>query len=142
MDGFERRLLAGVAELLAADGVALWRPDIGYADDEVGIVLGLPRPNPPSQIALLTYNADDDPVSADSTVSMQARIRGPGALVDDLADALFASLHGRRAVTVGGVRLRWARRVSALPLGADSSGRAERADNYDLAVHRPTPNRD
>ncbi|MFC7108064.1 hypothetical protein ACFQQB_51285 [Nonomuraea rubra] len=41
-----------------------------------------------------------------------------------------------------GVHVLLARRTLVAPLGRDSSGRWERADSFDLMVHRPSPHRD
>ncbi len=142
--GFTSDLLAGVAQLLDAEDVAVWEPSGAYTNNQIGIVIGPPSQSPPSLVALATYNNTDDPAASDSTVFLQARVRGPDddpRKADDLADAVFDALQGLRA-TVNGIRIVYGKRNSTYPLGIDGNGRQERSDNYDLMVHRPSPHRE
>lgn len=141
---FESDLLAGVAELLAADGVAEWDPTGTYTDNEIGIVIGPPSQSPASLVALATYNNSDDPGGADSTVFLQVRSRAPDddpRKANALSGGVFNSLQGLRA-TVNGIRIVYGKRNSSAPLGVDGNGRQERTDNYELMVHRPSPHRE
>jgi hypothetical protein len=144
--GFTTDLLTGIAQRLDAETAAVWEPLGVYTTDQIGIVLGVPTQQPPSLVALAAYGNADDPALSDSTMQMQVRVRAPNAdprPADDLADAVFDTLQGLHgADLIGGVRLVYARRVSTLPLGIDGSGRQERADNYDLMVHRPSAHRE
>lgn len=141
---FESDLLAGVAQLLDADNVAVWNPTGTYADSEIGIVIGPPSQSPPSLVALAAYNNSDDPSGSDSTVFLQVRSRAPD---DDprkasaLSSGVFNSLQGLRA-TVNGIRIVYGKRNSSAQLGIDGNGRQERTDNYELMVHRPSPHRE
>jgi hypothetical protein len=144
--GFTTEVLSGVAQLLAGNGVAEWKPPgtDPYLLDEAGIVLGVPTQQPAALIALAVYRTDDDPSLSDSVVGLQVRVRGRDADprdADALADGVFDTLHGYRGYA-GSVRIVYARRVSTLPLGVDDNGRHERTDNYDLTVHRPSPHRE
>ena len=142
--GFTSDLLAGVAQLLDADGVAVWNPSGTYTDIEIGIVIGAPSQDPPSLVALATYNNADASAASDSTVFLQARVRGADddpRKADDLADAVFDSLQGLRK-TVNGIRIVYGKRNSSYSLGIDGNGRQERTDNYELMVHRPSPHRE
>lgn len=142
---FTTDLLTGIAQVLALDGVGVWKPSGTYAADEIGIVLGVPTQDPPSLIAIAAYNAIDDPSLSDSTAQVQFRVRGPSAdpgPADDLADGIFDSLQGRHGAVLNGITLVYARRTSTLPLGVDGNGRQERTDNYDLTVHRPSAHRE
>ena len=142
--GFTTELLKGVAQLLDADGVAVWNPSGVYANNEIGIVIGAPSQSPPSLVALATYNDIDDPAASDSTVFLQVRVRAPDddpRKADELSDGVFNSLQGLRA-TVNGIRIVYGKRSSSYPLGIDSNGRQERTDNYELMVHRPSPHRE
>lgn len=142
--GFTTDFLAGVAQLLDADNVAVWKPSGAYAANEIGIIIGPPSQSPPSQVALAVYNSVDDPALPDSTVMLQVRVRAPDddpRKAEDLSDGVFNSLQGLRA-TVNGIRLVYGKRSSTFPLGIDGNGRQERTDNYDLMVHRPSPHRE
>jgi hypothetical protein len=143
--GFTADLLTGLATLLDADGVAVYKPTEPYAADEVGIVFGVPTQDPPSLIALAVYNNTDDPALSDSRPMVQFRIRGASADptgADDLADAVFDRLQGFRGDLPNGVHITYASRNSTFPLGIDGNGRQERTDNYDLTVHRPSAHRE
>lgn len=142
--GFTTDLLTGVAQRLDTAEVAVWKDSGVYADDEVGIVLGVPTQRPPSLIALATYNNDDDPALSDSVVKLQVRLRGPDAdprAANDLSDGVFDALQGLRD-TLNGIRVIYAKRTSSLPIGVDKNSRQERTDNYDLTVHRPSTHRE
>lgn len=142
--GFTTDFLAGVAQLLDTDGVAVWKPTGVYDDNEIGIVIGPPSQSPPSLVALAVYNSVDDPAQSDSTVMLQVRVRAPDddpRKADDLSDGVFNSLQGVRT-TVNGIRLVYGKRSSSFPLGIDGNGRQERTDNYDLMVHRPSTHRE
>lgn len=143
--GFTTDLLVGLAQLLDADDVAVWKPADPYADNEVGIVLGVPTQSPPSLVAIASYNSIDQPALSDSTAQIQFRFRAPDAdptPADDLADGVFDSLQGLRLTLPTGVRVVYGKRSSTLPLGIDGNGRHERTDNYDLMVHRPSTHRE
>ncbi|MFI6182532.1 minor capsid protein [Nonomuraea sp. NPDC051191] len=146
--GFSRKLLTGLAQLLAAGGVGDWDPDGVYTSAQTALTIGGLPPSPDGAIALAMYGTGtslDDPVNADTVVQVQARMRG-GAdprLVDDLADGVYDQVHGladTRLVT--GVFVLLAQRRIVAPLGRDDSGRWERADSYELTVHWPTRHRD
>lgn len=142
--GFTADLLIGVAQLLDSRTAAVYKPTGTYADNEIGIVFGVPTQNPPSLIALAAYTNDDDPALSDSTMGVQVRVRGATAdptAADDLADQVFDALQGLRA-TLNQIRVVYAKRTSTYPLGIDGNGRQERTDNYDLDVHRPSANRE
>jgi len=141
---FESDLLTGVAQLLNADGVAVWNPFGAYASSDIGIVIGVPSQDPPSLVALATYNNIDDPAGSDSTVFLQVRTRAPDddpRKANAISGGVFNSLQGLRA-TVNGIRIVYGRRNSSYPLGIDGNGRQERTDNYELMVHRPSPHRE
>jgi hypothetical protein len=142
--GFTSDLLAGVAQLLDADGVAVWNPTGAYTNSEIGIVVGPPSQSPPSLVALMTYNNADDPAASDSSVFLQVRSRAPDddfRKASDLDDAAFNSLQGLRS-TVNGVRIVYGKRNSSMQLGVDGNGRQEMTSNYELMVHRPSSHRD
>lgn len=142
--GFTSDLLAGVAQLLDADGVAEWKPSGAYDDSEIGIVIGPPSQSPPSLVALAVYNSSDDPAASDSTVFLQVRTRAPDddpRKAADLDDGVFDALQGLRA-TINGIRVVYGKRNSSSPLGVDGTGRQERTSNYELMVHRPSPHRE
>ena len=142
--GFTSDLLAGVAQLLDADGVATWNPSGAYNNSEIGIVIGAPSQDPPSLVALATYNNTDDPAASDSTVFLQVRTRAPDddpRKANALSGGVFNSLQGLRK-TVNGIRIVYGKRNSSYPLGIDDNGRQERTDNYELMVHRPSPHRE
>ncbi|WP_440100024.1 minor capsid protein [Streptosporangium sp. H16] len=143
-----RDLLTGLAELLAAAAVGDWIPSGMYADTQTAITIGGLPAKPDEAVTLSVYGigqAGDDVEQADSSVQVQVRMRAKSdpRVVDDLADGVFDALHGLSNVRLStGVLVLLVRRTIVAPLGRDSSGRWERADSYDLMVHRPSPNRD
>lgn len=90
-------LAHGLAEFLAAAGVAVYRPTGVYRDDETGIVIAVVPAAPPRVVVLSAYALADDVDQADSLIGLQVRIRSAGPDPRDaltLLDAVFEELHG------------------------------------------------
>lgn len=143
--GFQSNLLTGLAEHLAAGGVALWSPTGAYAPTDVGIVLGTVPSTPDSTLTLTGYGVFDDPSLSDGVTGVQVITRSGGAdprSTDDLADAVFGLLHGATALTLPtGVRITQCLRRSHVSLGQDGNRRWSRSDNYYVSAHRPSQHR-
>lgn len=130
MSGFTRDLLVGLKADLVAAGIAT---PIYFGD--------LPT-TPDRAMALTAYSAVDQPKVALSTLRVQVMVRGiPNDSLDgdDLADSIFNALHGleNRSYASGTVHLVQCLRISAVPLGIDTSKRSTRADNYECDVDLP-----
>lgn len=143
--GYTRDLLHGLAQLLAADGVGVYRDTGVYADSETGIVIGTVPQNPPAVVALIPYPLTDDATLSDSVLGLQVRCRSAGSdprVVSDMTDAVFDSLQSHPGADLSTTaRLLIAERVSGVPLGEDANGRSEAADSYQLTLHRPSRHR-
>lgn len=126
-----RDFLAGVAELLAADGVAEWREAGAYTPSETGIYLRALPSAPARAIALAHYDVDPT-LFGHGTQGLQVRCRGTEnpSVADDLADAVYGSLHGRRDVDLREVFAAMIWRQSHSPLPADSGGRWQTTSNF------------
>ncbi len=138
-------LVTGLAEHIAAAGVALWDPAGGYADTETRTCLmyrAVPLA-PDRIISLGEYGPTADVDQADAVARVQARIRGDRdpRTVDGIADSLFDLLHGATRLYLGGVSVVQVRRISTAQLGPDENGRWERTDNYEFQAMRPTAHR-
>jgi hypothetical protein len=137
-------LAHGLAEHLAAAGVAVYRPTGVYRDDETGLVIGVVPAAPPRVVVLSCYALADDVDQADSLIGLQVRVRSASpdprdAL--DLIDAVFDALHGATHLALAGTVVLLVERTASTPLGRDQNGRYELADTYRLAAHRPTVHR-
>ena len=145
MSGFETNLLTGVAQLLAAAGVGVWRDTGAYAATETGIVLDVIPQDPDQIITLSDYDISDDPTLSDSVIAVQVRTRWGGQdprPVKDLDGAIFDALHGLESVTLtGGVHVVSLVRRSGVSLGQDTNNRWMRSANYYATVWRPSTNR-
>ncbi len=139
----QTELITGVAQVLAAAGLGVWRPDgSAYQAGETAIV-DTDVPDRPDRLIVLTTYPVDDEVGTDTTVGLQVRTRAAGAdprPCRDLDDHVFELLHGRtdwRLPT--GVHVVSCLRRSSANLGTDQSGRWERSSNYYLLTHWPAP---
>jgi hypothetical protein len=144
--GWTDTLLAGLAQLLADAAIGAWRPDgTPYAETDTAITIGLLPQTPDRAVALAAYPVTDHPVLNDVTVGVQARIRGAAAgdtrPASALADAIYETLHGRRALQLGGIDIVQITRQSGAQLGPDQLGRDERTENYYIQAARPTAGR-
>lgn len=139
-----RTLAHGLAEHLAAAGIAVYHQTGVYRDDEVGIVIGTVPAAPARVLALSLYPLADDVDQADSVLGLQVRARSGGSdprEVLDRLDDVFDELHGATHLNLGGALVHLATRTSSVPLSRDQSGRYEHADTYHLATHRPSKHR-
>jgi hypothetical protein len=137
-------LAHGLAEHLAAAGVAVYRPTGVYQDDETGIVIAAVPAAPPRVVVLSCYGLADDVDQADSLIGLQVRVRSASpdprdAL--DLIDAAFEELHGTTHLTLAGTVVHLVERTASAPMGRDANGRYEHADTYRLTTHRATRHR-
>lgn len=142
--GHTSDLLSGIAEYLGTQGVGTWRATGVYSAGETGIVLGLLPQSPDAVISLAGYSVSDDATLSDSVMGVQVRTRTAGLdprPTADLADAIFVALQGLGDVTLGGVRIQMIARQSWTQLGADSSQRQQRSDNYYVTTHYPSTHR-
>lgn len=137
-------LAHGLAEYLAAAGIAVYRPTGIYHDGETGIVIGTVPASPPRVVVLTPYPLSDDVDQADSVLGLQVRARGASGdprEVLDLVDAVFDALHGATHLDLAGALVHLAERTASLPMGQDQNSRYQHADTYQLTAHRPTRHR-
>ena len=150
-EGYTSRMLRGLAELLAARGLALWSPVDPYPDGTVGVFLRKLPQSPDGAVVLAAYPIGaDDPDLTDTLTGINVRVRGAvgdpdGA--DDLADAIYEVLHGAERLDLAGITAALVWRQSTTTLGPDSAmgedqaRRWDRSDNYRVQAARLTPHR-
>jgi hypothetical protein len=137
-------LAHGLALLLAAGGVGVYRPTGVYRDDETGIVIAVVPAAPSRVVVLSCYALTDDVDQADSLIGLQVRVRAGTPDPRDayeLIDAVFEELHGATHLTLAGTVVHLIERAASAPIGRDQNGRYEHADTYRLIAHRPTTHR-
>lgn len=141
-DGYTSRLLAGLAEHLAAAGIGTWDPTgATYAAGATAIVIRAIPAQPDRLITITAYPLGNNlPGMADHVTGVQVRVRGTQdpRVCDDLADAIFDLLDGATALTWGGIPVKDVGRRSYTSLGQDGSRRWERSENYLVDAMRPT----
>ncbi|WP_242908671.1 minor capsid protein [Actinomadura terrae] len=147
--GWTNNLLVGLAEELAARGIARWQPTGAYPPDgPPPVFLRSLGDAPDAALALAAYG---DPENEDAglshviqAVQIRTRAAAPDA-VDDLADRVWDEFHGATMLRLGTgpnvVATTLIRRRSSAALGRDARGRYERTDNYYVTAARPTAHR-
>lgn len=132
-------LFVGLAEHLAAAGIGTWRVTGLYAKDETGILIGA-MPASPDRVIVLTPYPVTRELDGSTLQGIQVRTRAPGlpTAVNDLDEAIYAELHGRESLTLGGVQVSLIEWRSGAPLGRDSNGRTEHSANYYAHLGMPT----
>lgn len=133
-------LTVGLAEFLASAGIGTWSPSGVFSSGQTAITTKAVPPSPDRVVALTPYTVTDE-VRGHRVQGMQVRTRGmPGQPldVDDLDDAVYAELHAREGLVLGGVKVHLAYRASAGTLGADGDHRTENTANYYLLIDAPT----
>ncbi|MEU1674092.1 minor capsid protein [Streptomyces roseifaciens] len=135
-------LLDGLARHLHDAGLGVYRPDSPYAEGETAITIAATPPAPDRVICLSAYPVTSSAALTDTTTGIQVRTRAglDPREVDALDDRVFNVLHGSGPYTWGEARVQLIYRASAAPIGADSTGRAERSSNYYARAHRRAPN--
>lgn len=134
-------LVDGLARLLDAQAVGIYRPDGLYADDETAITDTVIPPGPDRAIVLTAYAATESAALTDTVVSVQVRTRA-GTDPRDVAaldDAAYDVLHAAGPLTVAGIPVTLIYRTSTAALGVDANGRHERTSNYAVRTHRAHP---
>ena len=143
---FGRRLLEGMAQLLAGDVAGVtWRPTGAYTATQTGIYFDATPETANRVVQLSTYPVEDDPQFAASDVGLQTIVRWEGSSphpTRELDDAIFDALNGRTHFDLATeIHVVSCSRRSGALLGQDSSKRWSRSSNYYLHVHRPGPHR-
>ncbi|WP_432111164.1 minor capsid protein [Streptomyces sp. YPW6] len=133
-------LLEGLAELMAAEGLGVYRPDDPIGPGETPIVLG-PMPEEPARVYGLTPYPVEDTDTTDAITAVQIRYRaGPDLReVWGLADDAFRVLHERRTYRLRDVYVALSWRESAGLMGQDTHGRQELTSNFYFRTTRPGP---
>ncbi|MFF5972214.1 minor capsid protein [Streptomyces sp. NPDC012769] len=137
---YTRDLLDGLAVLLAAASLGVYRPGGIYEPDEDITAIGYgTRPEAPDRILWLSPYPVEDSDLTDVTTGIQIWIRtGPDPLdATDIADAVFDVLHNRQGFALGGTQVQLVWRQSQALLGQDPHGRQEMTANYYLRAQRP-----
>ncbi|MFE7017557.1 minor capsid protein [Streptomyces sp. NPDC057651] len=134
-------LVDGLARLLDAQAVGVYRPDGLYADGETAITDTAMPPGPDRAVVLTVYADAGSAALTDTTVSVQVRTRAGQDPRDvaDLDDAAYTVLHAAGPLNVGGIPVNLIYRTSTASLGADANGRHERTSNYSVRTHRAHP---
>lgn len=130
-------LTAGLAQLIAGAGLAIYRESGMYEPDEHGITVGVMPAEPDRAMAITPYPVDDNSLT-DAITALQIRTRAgrdPRPLLD-LSDGLFSLLHNREHFDVGGIHVALCWRQSEAWIGQDDHGRMERTANYYLRTTR------
>jgi len=142
-------LMLVVCTLLDQAGVGVFRPTgPAYTTGETAIWYGPLDTAPDRGLGVTLYSATDTVGGApERRRYLQVRVRGAAGQVadaDTLAQAVFDTLHGlthagQIMVVPPGVMLHGVlaqvRRTSVAHLGADESGRQERADSYEVLLN-------
>lgn len=144
-DGWTSRLITGLAEYLAANGIGAWRPNgPAYNANETAIVDRDMPPQPDRVITLADYPVINGLTGmADHTTGVQIWVRGTTSrlVCRDIGDQVFDLLDSATRLTLGGIPIVQIYRQSYTSLGKDGNGRWEASHNYYVEAMRPTANR-
>lgn len=140
MSGYTSQLLDGLAQLIADEGLAVYRTDGTYAEGETAITFSV-MPDAPDQVLCLTAYPVEDTDLTDATTGVQCRMRAgrDPRVLDGLADGLRDLLHNREHFTLGLVHVALCWRQSQAPMGQDAHGRMELSANYYARTIRDAP---
>lgn len=143
--GWTDDLLVGIALYLDNAGVGTFKATGKYTSEQNPIFLEDMPSTPDAAISLTTYAVSSDLTLNDVEQGLQVRVRGGRgdyASDSDLADQVFAQLHGAEGLDLGNdIRVALIQHISGAALGQDTNGRPERTDNYYLSTNRPSTHR-
>lgn len=141
-DDFDQDLLEGFAQLLATEGIGIYRSAASYAAGETGIYLEGSPDAANRVIQLATYTVEENPNYGSDQMGLQIITRWEGANpfpCRKLDTQIFNRLQGRGSFTLPtGIRVETCSRRSGSSLGMDGNKRWSRSSNYYLRVYRPT----
>ncbi|PSK95769.1 hypothetical protein CLV30_12821 [Haloactinopolyspora alba] len=124
----------GLSTHLAGAGIGLtYRPDGAYTVTETGIVHKRMPPSPDRVVVLTSYVVSGEGSQSDLILGIQARCRGvpdDPHDVDDIADDLYAVLHGAANLWAGDALLASVWRQSHTSMGSDTAHRWETSSNF------------
>ncbi|WP_027503247.1 minor capsid protein [Rhodococcus sp. UNC363MFTsu5.1] len=140
MKAYSVDLVVGLAEHLAAAGLARYSPTGIYTGEGLPAVFFGTLPDKPDTAVLInTYNDDRerDDDSPDLYVQMRFRTAGRNPhTTPRLADDVFEHLHDRSNFTLpNGVQVLLCRRHITGPNAPDANGRYTRPDSYTLTLN-------
>lgn len=132
-------LLTGLAEHLAAAGIGTWSVTGNFTAAQTAITHKIMPATPDRAIVLSPYTVSND-LHGGTTQGLQVRTRMPGRPtdVDDLDDAIYAELHGREDLILGGVPVVLLWRQSHGTLGRDDNNRWQCTANFYALIGKPT----
>lgn len=140
-----RTLADGLANMIAADGLAAYNLTGIYASSDTGIFMKVIPASPDRAVVITVVPQGDNVTMPLGQVMVQIRTRGlPNDPLDtdDLADSIFALLHGQTNLPMGALTIVQMNRKTSVPMGMDASKRWERVDQFYLDVdYPPTINR-
>jgi hypothetical protein len=135
-----RQVSDGIEEVLRGAGLASPEPGPNqpYPKDATAIFRKFQGDKPDRAITINVYDVERAALplmSAVALVQIKTRVaKGDPNEVDDLADAIVNLLHGVHHASWGEVKVERCAYSFGGSLGADSSGRQERADNFRIVL--------
>lgn len=135
-------LLDGLAAILDSAAITVDKTGSNYLPGDTALTFKNLPASPDRVVCLSPFGANSDhPEIPMGVQPVQVRVRGTSDPrdVDELADSVFAVLHGAINRTFGSVHVVQVLRTSSIPLGMDDQSRRwERSDNYDCYMDYPT----
>ncbi|MGV0870019.1 minor capsid protein [Corynebacterium kalidii] len=135
-------LVTDLAQYLADEGVADYRPDGKYPKGAHGIYIGTIPDSAATGVGLIVYSDDRERDDASPEIRVQIRVRGdrdplPGEVCHRTADRAFSVLHDRSNYILPdtGTRVLLSRRHLRAPEERDENGRITRADSYTFTTN-------
>ncbi|MGO1991966.1 MAG: phage tail terminator protein [Corynebacterium sp.] len=136
-------LVTDLAQYLADEGVADYRPDGKYPKGAHGIYIGTIPDSAATGVGLIVYSDDRDRDDASPDIRVQIRVRGdrnplPGGVCNRTADRAFSVLHDRSNYQLApdtGTHVLLSRRHLRAPEERDENGRITRADSYTFTTN-------
>lgn len=134
-------LVTDLAQHLADEGVAEYRPDGKYPKGTHGIYIGTIPDKADTGVGLIVYSDDRDRDDTSPDIRVQVRVRGdrnplPGGVCHRTADRIFSVLHDQSNYTLNTTtHVLLSRRHLRAPEERDETGRITRADSYTFTTN-------
>ncbi|MCP1414406.1 hypothetical protein [Paenarthrobacter sp. A20] len=138
---YEKDFLTGIAQMIADNGIATYKPSGAYSAGQTGIVFG-GWPQVPDRCLTLNYTpVTDQTMSAFGRGILDIGFRGaPGDPFgpSDIAVPVFELIHGMRQHTLGTAEVIQILRDHVAPMETDGNRRNKRFDLYYVDLASPT----
>lgn len=141
-EGYNSKLMTGLAQLIEAEGLAVFATAGVYSPDSWALFIGLTPDQPDRAVTIMSYPVEDTDLAVVITgVQFRLRAGRDPREVENMSDALYDLFHNRSHFVANGIHIELSWRQSGAWMGQDANQRVERVENFYLHADRSAPSK-